>query len=74
MNNNQKQIVKKCPSLSTLLGILFIGLKLGGVIDWSWVWVLAPFWIGACVSIIVLLITLAISLVAALAVSKIDND
>ena len=74
MNNNQKQIVKKYPSLSTLLGILFIGLKLGGVIDWSWVWVLAPFWIGTCVSIIVLLITLAISVVAALAVSKIDND
>ena len=31
----------------TLLGLLFIGLKLGGVIDWSWAWVLAPFWIGA---------------------------
>lgn len=29
-----------------LLTILFIGLKLGGVITWSWVWVLAPLWIG----------------------------
>lgn len=27
-----------------LLGVLFIGLKLGGAIDWSWWWVLAPFW------------------------------
>lgn len=27
------------------LGILFIGLKLGNVIDWSWPWVLAPFWL-----------------------------
>jgi hypothetical protein len=27
-----------------LLQLLFIGLKLGGVIDWSWFWVLAPFW------------------------------
>lgn len=26
------------------LGLLFIGLKLGGVIAWSWWWVLAPFW------------------------------
>lgn len=26
------------------LGILFIGLKLGGVIDWSWWIVLAPLW------------------------------
>jgi len=27
-----------------LLTILFIGLKLGGVINWSWWWVLAPMW------------------------------
>ena len=25
-----------------LLTILFIGLKLGGVISWSWFWVLSP--------------------------------
>lgn len=29
-----------------LLGVLFVGLKLGGVIDWSWWWVTAPFWGG----------------------------
>ncbi|MGU3545773.1 hypothetical protein ACLBYE_22595 [Methylobacterium sp. A52T] len=27
-----------------LLGILFIGLKLTGYIDWSWWWMLAPLW------------------------------
>ena len=27
-----------------LLAVLFIGLKLGAVIDWSWWWVLAPLW------------------------------
>lgn len=27
------------------LAILFIGLKLGGVITWSWLWVLSPLWI-----------------------------
>jgi hypothetical protein len=26
------------------LAILFIALKLFGVITWSWVWVLAPIW------------------------------
>ena len=26
------------------LGLLFIGLKLIGTIEWSWWWVLAPFW------------------------------
>jgi hypothetical protein len=29
-----------------LLTILFIGLKLTGYIDWSWLWVLSPLWIG----------------------------
>ena len=28
-----------------LLTIVFIVLKLTNVIDWSWLWVLAPFWI-----------------------------
>lgn len=27
-----------------LLTVLFIGLKLTGVIDWSWWWVTAPIW------------------------------
>ncbi len=27
-----------------LLGVLFVALKLMGYIDWSWWWVLAPFW------------------------------
>lgn len=29
-----------------LLTILFIALKLTGVIDWAWLWVLAPIWIS----------------------------
>lgn len=28
----------------SLLGILFIALKLTGVIDWPWIAVLAPIW------------------------------
>ena len=28
-----------------LLLVLFIGLKLGGIIAWSWVWVLSPIWL-----------------------------
>jgi hypothetical protein len=30
---------------SSLLLLLFIGLKLTGHIAWSWTWVLAPLWI-----------------------------
>lgn len=33
-----------------LLAIVFITLKLTHVIDWSWLWVLAPLWIPiACI-------------------------
>ena len=32
------------------LTLLFIGLRLTGFIDWSWWWVLAPFW-GAAAGI-----------------------
>jgi hypothetical protein len=28
-----------------MLAILFIGLKLAGIIAWSWLWVLCPLWI-----------------------------
>jgi len=31
-------------SFGTMLGLLFIGLKLTGYIAWSWWWVLCPFW------------------------------
>jgi len=33
-------------TLPAALGILFIGLKLAGAIDWSWIWVLSPFWVS----------------------------
>ncbi len=39
-----------------LLTILFIGLKLAGLIDWSWLWVLSPLWIPG-VLIIALIVT-----------------
>lgn len=30
---------------ATLLGLIFVTLKLLDKIDWSWFWVLSPFWI-----------------------------
>ena len=32
-----------------LLTILFIGLKLTGFIEWSWLWVLFPLWLPLAV-------------------------
>lgn len=38
--------------LPTLLLVLFIGLKISGVIAWSWLWVLSPFWIPLAVALV----------------------
>ena len=43
-------------SLPSFLLILFIGLKLGGIIAWSWLWVLSPLWIPLAVLFASLLI------------------
>lgn len=32
-----------------LLTVLFIGLKLTGYINWSWLWVLSPLWLPLAV-------------------------
>jgi hypothetical protein len=43
-------------STSGLLGVLFVGLKLTGFINWPWVWVLAPFWIPVVIVLGILLL------------------
>lgn len=39
---------------SGLLTIVFIVLKICGVIDWSWIWVLSPIWITAIISVLII--------------------
>lgn len=47
--------------LPTLLLILFVALKLTGVIAWSWWWVLSPLWIPlAFVALILLVVGLGL--------------
>ncbi len=43
MNNNSGI------GLSGVLGVVFLVLKLTGVIHWSWLWVLSPFWIPVAI-------------------------
>lgn len=43
--------------LGSVLGVVFIVLKLVGVIDWPWIWVLAPFWIGFILALAIFIIT-----------------
>ena len=41
--------------LADVLLIVFIVLKLCGLISWSWLWVLSPLWISVILVIIVLI-------------------
>jgi hypothetical protein len=45
------------------LALLFIGLKLGHVIDWSWWWVLSPFWIPFVIAAVMLIVAFCVSVV-----------
>ena len=44
-----------------MLGLIFIVLKLVGVINWSWVWVLAPFWIMPVIVILLIILMFIIN-------------
>ena len=39
--------------IASVLTIVFIVLKLLGVIQWSWIWVLSPIWISAVIVVAV---------------------
>ena len=59
MNNESKPVVATGTSLPTLLTVLFIALKLCGIIDWSWWWVLSPIpiTIGVVLAVFVVVVT-----------------
>lgn len=47
---------KKGIGFAGLLTILFIGLKLAGIITWSWFWVLSPLLADIAIVLIILCI------------------
>jgi len=53
-----------------LLGLLFIGLKLAGVIGWSWWYVTLPLWGGAALVLTLVLIVALVTIVIELASDK----
>lgn len=57
---NEIKVNNGSTSSATLLQITFIVLKLCGVINWSWVWVLAPLWIGTIIAIICIILIVII--------------
>ena len=53
---DKKDTVSGGVNFLELLFLLFLGLKLGGWITWSWVWVFAPIWIPLAVIILIVLV------------------
>ena len=53
-----------------LLGIVFVVLKLCGVIDWSWWWVTAPFWAGLAIFLVLIAVIMVGGLVVAMATGR----
>ena len=52
----ENKAVYQGPGVLTLLLVAFVVLKLCGVITWSWLWVLSPFWIPLVIVVVVLII------------------
>lgn len=57
-SSNNNTTVSGGIGFSGLLTIVFIVLKLCGVINWSWIWVFSPMWISAvlCVAIFIFIV------------------
>ena len=52
MSNNTSSSSSGGIGFLGLLTIVFITLKLTGVIAWSWWWVLSPFWIPLAITLL----------------------
>jgi len=60
--NESNPIIVRGTSFPTLLTVLFIALKLCGVIDWSWWWVLSPIPITIGIALGVFAVVVSIAL------------
>lgn len=63
--NEKKSAAGGCGiGVSGLLQVAFIVLKLCGVIDWSWWWVLAPTWGSIALALLAVLVGLILTWIA----------
>ena len=66
MENENVKVNFSLGGFSTLLTIAFVVLKLCHVINWSWVWVLAPTWISIAVSLVLFFLAVIIAWIRSL--------
>ena len=51
-----KQIGCSAVSMPNALLLVFLVLKLTGVIDWSWWWITSPLWMGVIFAIVITIV------------------
>ena len=73
-SKNRNRNVGRGMSLPSVLLIIFIVLKLTGTIDWSWLWVLSPLWIGASLAVLFLLVIGVILLTAVVGITRVESN
>jgi hypothetical protein len=61
---DKKVEVNLLPGVIGMLGVLFVGLKLAGVINWSWWWVTLPFWGGLALVAVIAVIAIPLLMLA----------
>lgn len=66
MTNQNEKNTSGSIGIPTVLFIVFLVLKLVGVISWSWWWVTAPLWIPFCFGLIVLIVTIILLIARAI--------
>jgi ABC-type antimicrobial peptide transport system permease subunit len=67
---NNKTVVSSGIGFGGLLTIVFITLKLTGVISWPWVWVLSPLWIPVALIFAICILCIAGVLIKLLRANK----
>lgn len=60
MNNERNNTTAGGIGFCGLLAVAFIVLKLTGVINWSWLWVLAPIWIPTAITLTIIVTVLIV--------------
>lgn len=64
MNNNTTTASSGGIGFFGLLTIVFIVLRLMGIIEWGWVWVLAPLWMPLALVLVGVIIFLIVAAIA----------
>ena len=56
MTNQNEKKASGSIGITTILFVVFLVLKLTGLISWSWWWVTAPLWIPICLCLVITII------------------